>query len=200
MSALPQLAVLASGNGTNLQAILDQVESGTLKASVRVVISDKKDAFALQRAKNAGVEGFTLFPKSYASREAHDLALVQLLRERSIDWVILAGYMRILTSTFVRPYWGKIVNLHPALLPNYPGIDAIERAFKAGEKEVGVTVHFVDEGVDTGMVIAQEKIDVREGESLESLTQRVHEVEHRIFPQAIELVLEGKCRMKKREP
>ncbi|HLG20275.1 MAG TPA: phosphoribosylglycinamide formyltransferase [Bdellovibrionota bacterium] len=190
----PALAVFASGNGSNLQALIDGSKTAGWPAEIRVVVSDKKDAFALERAKNANIEAVWFSPKQYASREAYDLGLVELLRQRSIDWVILAGFMRILSPVFVRPYLGKMINVHPALLPKYPGTHSIERAFQAGEKEVGVTVHFVDEGVDTGPIIVQEAIPVQPGETLEQLTGRVHDVEHRIFPEAIRDVILGRVK------
>ncbi len=160
---LPKLAILASGEGTNLQAILDAIRDGHIPAEVRVVLSDRKSANALNRARNAGVEAVHLPARSFPNREAYDEACVQLLREREVDWVILAGFMRILSPVFVRGFAGKILNVHPALLPAYPGLDAIERAFKAGEARTGVTVHYVDEGVDTGPMILQESTPIRPG-------------------------------------
>ena len=194
MNARPKLAVLASGSGSNLQAILDEVQAGKIPAEVRVVLSDKKEAYALKRAEAAGVEAICLPPKAYPSREAHDQAIVDELRMRHVDWVILAGYIRILGADFVRAFAGKILNIHPALLPKYPGIHSIERAVQAGEKEVGVTVHFVDEGVDTGPIIVQEPLPVSNSETLERLTERVHGLEHRLYPEAIRRVLAGDVR------
>jgi phosphoribosylglycinamide formyltransferase 1 len=180
-----RVAVLASGNGSNLQALIDRMRDGTVPASISVVISDKVNAYALERARRAGVEALHLSPKAYPSREAYDEGLLAAIRSRSVDWVVLAGFMRILGPGFVRALSGRIVNIHPALLPSYPGTHAIERAFAAGEREVGVTVHLVDEGVDTGPILAQERLEVRPGETLEELTERVHQVEHEIYPRVV---------------
>ncbi|MFH1262362.1 MAG: phosphoribosylglycinamide formyltransferase [Pseudomonadota bacterium] len=190
------LAVFVSGSGTNLQAIIDAVQGGSLPAEVRVVISDKKEAYGLERARLAGIEALAISPKEFPSREKFDSTLLKAVQERKIDWVILAGFMRILTPAFLRPLVGRVINIHPALLPNYPGTHAIERAFAAGEREVGVTVHFVDEGVDTGPIIAQEKLAVRAGESLDELTERIHALEHRLYPGAIRELVKGKVSVK----
>jgi phosphoribosylglycinamide formyltransferase 1 len=185
----PNLALLASGFGSNLQVILDEVSKGNLDATVRVVLSDKQNSQSLVRAKKAGVEAVHASPKQFESREKYDAHLVALLKERDIDWVVLAGFMRILSPVFVRAFQQRIVNIHPALLPKYPGTQAIERAFEAREKEIGVTVHYVDEGVDTGPIILQEKILISEGETLDEVTRKVHELEHRIYPEALRRVI-----------
>lgn len=186
-----KVAVFASGNGSNLQAILDRVADGSIPAEIAVVVSDKGKAFALERARESKVEALHLSPKNYPSREAFDGYLLKAMQEREIDWVVLAGFMRILSPTFVHPFLGKVINIHPALLPKYPGTHSIQRAFEAGEREVGVTVHYVDEGVDTGPIIAQERIEVRKGESLEGLTERVHQLEHKIYPDVLQGLVVG---------
>jgi phosphoribosylglycinamide formyltransferase-1 len=188
----PKIAVFASGNGSNLQALLDRVRDGTLPAEISLVVSDRADAFALERGRTAGVETLLLRPKSYASRDAYDTALRKEIEARGIDWVVLAGFMRILDTAFVRSFLGRIVNVHPSLLPAYPGVRSIERAWKAGEREVGVTVHFVDEGVDTGPVIRQARIAVENGETLEGLTERVHRLEHRLYPEVVRDLVTGR--------
>jgi phosphoribosylglycinamide formyltransferase-1 len=189
MTELRRLAVLASGSGSNLQAILDAAAAREIPAEVRVVLSDREDAYALERARSAGVEALHLSPRAFATRETFDAAVLELLRARKIDWVILAGFMRILSPLFVRAYAGRILNIHPALLPKYPGTHAIERALAAGERETGVTVHFVDEGVDTGPLLMQERLEIRPGESLDELTERVHALEHLVYPEAIRRAL-----------
>jgi len=188
--SLPRIAIFASGEGTNLQAILDEVRESKLAVEVSVVISDKKKANALHRARTFGCEALFVSTKAYPHREAYDEALVHLLQDRKIDYVLLAGFMRILSPVFVQAFTGRILNIHPALLPKYRGLHAIERAHKNQDAQAGVTVHFVDEGVDTGSIILQEALPIGIGESLESLTQRVHEVEHRLYPEAIRKVLE----------
>lgn len=194
----PHVAVLASGNGSNLQAILDATQEGTLNATVRLVFSDKAAAFALERAKKFGVEALSLSPKSFPSREVFDQAVVGLLQERKIEWVVCAGYMRIISPVFVRAFKGRILNIHPALLPKYPGTHSIERAIEAGDLEIGVTVHFIDEGVDTGPIIEQSRIQISPGETLDAVTERVHELEHRLYPKALERVFSGKVRYEER--
>jgi phosphoribosylglycinamide formyltransferase-1 len=191
-NAAPRIAIFASGFGSNLQAVLDSTRKGALNASVALVVSDKKDAFALTRAKEAGIEAIHMSPKTFATREEYDAALADLVERKEIAWVVLAGFMRILSAAFVRPLLGRIINIHPALLPAYPGTHSIARAYEAREKRIGVSVHFVDEGIDTGPIIAQDAIDVSEGESLESVEKRVHELEHSMYPRALAEVFAGK--------
>ncbi len=195
MPPLPQLAVLASGFGSNLQVILDGVAQGEIPGEVKLVLSDQGKAHALERARKASVEAVVLSPQRFSSREEYDQNLVNVLRDHQIDWVVLAGFMRILSPVFLAEFSGKVVNIHPALLPKYPGTHAIERAFEAGDQEVGVTVHFVDEGVDTGPIIMQEGFEVEPNETLDQLTERVHTLEHRIYPKAINKVLKGEVSM-----
>lgn len=187
-----RVAVLASGEGSNLQAIIDTVHR-RYGVELVCVLSDKSDARALERARAAGIatQTFTIdeFAESDASgtspRLRRDLAMAEHLRGVGVDLVVLAGYMQILSPEFISAFFGRIINVHPSLLPKYPGLAAIEQALDAGESQTGVTVHYVDEGVDTGDVIAQEPIGIAPGESIESLTARVHEVEHRLLPEVI---------------
>jgi phosphoribosylglycinamide formyltransferase-1 len=175
------LGVLVSGNGTNLQAILDAVASGALAARVRCVVSNKSDAFALERARHAGVPALAISHKAFATREAFDAAVLAALREHGVDWVVLAGFMRVLTPEFLRAWAGRVVNVHPALLPSFPGVNAIARALAHGVKVTGCTVHFVDEGVDSGPIIAQRAVPVLEGDDEASLAARLHAAEHELF-------------------
>lgn len=191
-SAALRVAVLASGEGSNLQAIIDSVH-GRFGVEVVCVLSDKTEARALERARGAGIatQTFTLaeFTDSEnpeaSPRVLRDLAMADHLQAVGVDLVVLAGYMQILSAEFISRFFGRIINVHPSLLPKYPGLAAIEQALEAGEAQTGVTVHYVDEGVDTGPVIAQEPIGIGPGESLESLTARVHETEHRLLPEVI---------------
>ena len=192
-------AVLASGFGSNLQALIDAQAAGESLARIACVVSDRADSGALVRAARHGIEGILLSPRDFPDREALDTALCDRLDARGIDWVVLAGYMRILSKAFVRRYRGRILNIHPSLLPAYPGIRSIERAHADRAARTGVTVHFVDEGVDTGPIILQEAFAVDPQESLEALTQRVHALEHRLYPKALNLVLEGKVVYRERE-
>lgn len=179
-----RVAVLASGNGSNLQALLDVVH-GKHGIEVVVVISDKPDAFALERAAAADVPTAVFPIGDYADRAARDEAMVSRLKEAEVDLVVLAGYMALLTPEFTGAYFGRIINVHPSLLPKYPGLRAIEQALEAGDDQTGVTVHYVDEGVDTGAVIAQEMLGIAPGESVEALTERIHELEHRLLPEVV---------------
>lgn len=181
---MTRVAVLASGEGSNLQALIDVVHGKHDVDLVRVV-SDKPAAAALDRATKAGVPTAVFPIAEFADRGERDLAIVEQLRADEVDLVVLAGYMAILSPEFIGSFFGHIINVHPSLLPKYPGLAAIEQALDAGESQTGVTVHYVDEGVDTGPVIAQETLDIRAGEDLEALTERIHEIEHRLLPEVV---------------
>lgn len=176
--------MLASGNGSNLQALLDVVH-GDHGVEVVVVISDKRDAFALERAAAADVPTAVFPIGDFADRGARDAAMAARLKESEVDLVVLAGYMALLTPEFTGAYFGRIINVHPSLLPKYPGLRAVEQALEAGDNQTGVTVHYVDEGVDTGPVIAQEMLGIAPEETVESLTERIHELEHRLLPEVV---------------
>jgi phosphoribosylglycinamide formyltransferase-1 len=175
------LGVLVSGTGSNLQAILDAIAAGTLNARVKLVISSRAGVQALERAQSAGVRALTIPHKDFPSREAFDRALVSALREAEVDWVVLAGFMRVLTAEFLHAYPGRIINIHPALLPAFPGLDAARQALDYGVKITGCTVHFVDQGVDSGKIIAQRAIVVEPGDDLATLAARIHGAEHELF-------------------
>lgn len=179
-----RVAVLASGNGSNLQALIDRLHGGGDVEIVRVA-GDKPGAKAFERAAAAGIPTAVFPLDDYADRAARDAAMARQLRADGVDLVVLAGYMAILSPRFVAEFDGFIVNVHPSLLPKYPGLNAIERAVEAGEQETGVTVHHVDDGVDTGSIIAQEPLAIMPGETLEELTDRVHAVEHRLLPAVV---------------
>lgn len=193
------IAVLASGYGSNLQAIIDAIKENRIQACLRVVFSDKKTAFALKRAQDAHVcvvESFS--PKEFSSREVFDLKVVELLKREHIDVVILAGYMRILTPVFVKAFENRILNIHPSLLPNFKGAHAIKDAFNAGVKETGVSVHVVDEELDHGFVLAQEVVDIKQEDTLETLEARIHQVEHQLYPKVIDAFLRGQFNQMKK--
>ena len=172
-----------------MQAIIDVCKSGILKSKPAVVISNNNDSGAISRAKKEGIPYFHLSDRTHPVEEDLDQAILDSMISHDTDIVILAGYMKKLGLKTLNHFKGAILNIHPALLPKYPGVEAIQRAFEAGDKKVGVTVHFVDEGVDTGPIILQEPIDVRPDDTLETLTERVHKVEHRLFPEAIRKVI-----------
>lgn len=182
------LAVLVSGNGSNLQAILDAIDQGKLEARVRLVVSNVPGAHALQRAQRAGVPTCVIEEKNRALFEQQ---LIAVLEKAGVDWIVLAGFMRVLSPDFVQRYRNRVLNIHPSLLPVFPGMDAILQAWKAGVKETGCTVHWIDEGVDTGPIIGQRKVEVRPTDTLETLTERVHQAEHELYPMVLQQLVQS---------
>ncbi|KMJ56453.1 phosphoribosylglycinamide formyltransferase [Bacillus sp. LL01] len=180
-----KIAIFASGNGTNAQAIIDQAQSGDIKVEVALVISDKPNSKALIRASSSGIATFGFKPSNYMNKDEFESDIVAELQSRQIDLVVLAGYMRLIGPTLLSAYEGKIVNIHPSLLPEFPGLDAIGQALRAGISETGVTIHEVDAGMDTGPIIAQETITIEQDDTIETLTKKIQAVEHRLYPQTI---------------
>ena len=190
------LAVLISGNGSNLQAIIDRIAAGTLDAEIRIVISNTADAYGLQRAARAGIPYTVIDHAAFANREAFDAALIDTLeRSDGIDLVVLAGFMRILTAAFIDRYAHRIINIHPSLLPKYPGLDTHQRVLDAGDQEHGASVHFVTTDLDAGPVIIQARVPVMPDDTPERLQKRVHSVEYQILPQAIQWIAEGRLQI-----
>lgn len=189
-----KLGILCSGRGSNLAAIIEAIEHGEIPAEIAVVIADKSDAYALQRAREKGIPAVTVIYRDYAERADFERAILEQLRAHDVTLVVLAGFMRILSPLFVHAYTGRILNIHPALLPSFPGAHPHRDALAYGVKISGCTVHFVDEGVDSGPIILQASVPVLEGDSEETLAARVLEQEHRIFPEAIKLYVEGRLR------
>ncbi len=187
-----RIGVLASGRGSNLQAIIDAIEAGKLDCRLAVVVSDRADARALERARKHGAEAVFLAPKAHGSREAFDQAVLAVLADHRVELVCLAGYMRVLSPTFVSALPGQIMNIHPALLPSFPGLHAQRQALRHGVKISGATVHFVDEGVDTGPIICQAAVPVKEDDTEETLAARILVEEHQLYPRAIRLFAEGR--------
>jgi len=192
--AAPRVAVLISGEGSNLQALLDAASAGTLGAEIAVVVSNRAAARGLVRARDAGVAARHLGGKDI-SREAYDDALASLLAEYSPDLLVLAGFMRIFSASFIARFAGRILNIHPSLLPAYPGLDTHRRALDAGEHWHGATVHFVTVELDAGPAALQYRLRVRAGDTVESLTARVHVGEHLILPRAVEWFVGGRLRL-----
>ena len=191
-----RIAVLASGSGTNLQAIIDKLHrrpaaEGPL-VEVALVVSDVPGARALERARTAGIPTMVCPADRHGSRSEHDLAIAAALLEAEVDLVVLAGYMRLVSPEFVAVFPGRIINLHPALLPCFPGTTSISDAVRYGAKVTGVTVHYVDEGLDTGPIITQEPVRVEEGDTPEILASRIHAVEHELLPATIRLIAAGR--------
>lgn len=191
MDKLLNIGVLVSGNGTNLQSILDACTGGKLKARVVCVISNKTDAYGLERARKAGIPALHLDHRAHAGREAYDEALVATLREFGVELVVMAGFMRIITPVLLEAFPMAVMNIHPALLPAFPGLHAQRQALEYGVKVAGCTVHFVDPGTDTGPIIIQAAVPLVEGDTEETLSARIQKEEHRIYPEAIRLFAEG---------
>lgn len=189
------LGVLASGSGTNLQAILDAIAAGTLQARVAVVIANVASAQALDRARAAGVETLVISHKAFADREAFDAALVAALRERGVKLVVLAGFMRLVTHVLLDAFPMRIVNVHPALLPAFPGVHAQQQALDYGVRIAGCTVHFVDRGTDTGPIIAQAAVPVLEDDDEPALRARILAEEHALLPRVLQWIAEGRVRV-----
>jgi len=190
MAAL-RIAIFASGQGTNFQTIADAVREGKLDVTIELLVCDKPSAPVIQRASQAGVDAFVFKPKDYPSREAYESEILKELQARQVDLVVLAGYMRILTPTLVEPYMGRMINIHPSLLPSFPGINAIGQALEHGVKVTGVTVHFVDGGLDSGPIIAQTAVPVTEEDDEAALTVRIQQAEKELYPEAIRLIAQG---------
>jgi len=198
MSGLLKLGVLISGNGSNLQSIIDHIEKGSLKAIIKIVISNNPDAYGITRAKKHGIPVVILQNGDFQNKAAFDLELIRILKNNCVDLVILAGFMRIITPALLNAFPHKIMNIHPALLPSFPGIHGQKQALDYGVKLSGCTVHFVDEGVDTGPIIIQSAVQVFDDDTEETLAARILKEEHRIYPQAIQLFAEGKIEIKGR--
>jgi phosphoribosylglycinamide formyltransferase-1 len=199
MSARPaaRVGVLISGRGSNLQALIDAAHAGRLGGTLALVISNVAGAPGLERARAAGIPALVC-AHGGRSREAHDQELVHHLRTAGVDLVCLAGYMRLLSPAFVRAFRGRILNVHPSLLPSFPGLDAQRQALEAGVKVSGATVHLVEEALDAGPIVLQEAVPVRDDDTVETLAARILEAEHRIYPEAVRLVLGGRLRVEGR--
>jgi phosphoribosylglycinamide formyltransferase-1 len=189
-----KVGVLASGAGTNLQAILDRLQGGG-EAEVVAVASDKPDAFALERARAAGIETEAFPGFQHADREARDLAIADWLEGLGVELVVLAGYMQLLSPAFLRRFANRVINVHPALLPSFPGLDAIGQALDHGVRITGVTVHFVDDGVDTGPIIVQRPVPVPPDRDREALEAAIHATEHALLPEVIRMIAAGRVRI-----
>ena len=184
-----RVAILASGNGSNFEALAHQFQAGLLPGELAFVFSDHHDAYVLERARRLNVCAFSFEVKEFANKAAYEKALLQLLQEQEIDLIVLAGYMRIIGQTLLSHYSNRILNIHPSLLPSFPGLHGIKDAYEYGVKVTGVTVHLVDDGVDTGPIIAQEPVMILPEDSLESLEEKIHQTEHRLYPKVLRDVL-----------
>jgi phosphoribosylglycinamide formyltransferase-1 len=189
------IAVFVSGNGTNLQAIIDAAGKGYIKARIALVVSDNKGAYALKRARKAGLETLVLEPEDFSSKEDFDKEITRNLREHKVGLIALAGYMRLLTPYFIREYRNRILNVHPALLPAFKGRNGVKDALDYGVKVTGPTVHFVTEKIDAGPIVAQTIVPVKDGDTEKSLRERIHKEEYKIYVKAIKDFTEGKLKV-----
>jgi phosphoribosylglycinamide formyltransferase-1 len=187
-----KIGVLVSGSGSNLQSIIDRIEAGNLDAEISVTISSKPDAYALVRCKKHGIPAVVIRHQDFRTREAFDRQMIDVLRSHAVDLVVMAGFMRVLTPAFLNAFTMKIMNIHPALLPAFPGVHVQQQAIDHGVRFSGCTVHFADEGVDTGPVIIQAVVPVLAEDTADTLAARILKEEHRIYPQAIQLYAEGR--------
>jgi len=176
---LKNIAIFASGNGSNFEVITKAVQQGEISANIVLLVCDKPKAAVITRAKNLSIPVYVCDPKDYPNRAAHENQILTVIK--NVDFIVLAGYMRIIGEVLLSAYEGRIINIHPSLLPDFPGLNAIEAAFNAGVRQTGVTIHYVDAGVDTGPIIIQEEVTILPEDSLETLEARVHEVEHRLY-------------------
>lgn len=195
MARRVSIGVLISGNGSNLQSIIDAIEAGALDAKIEVVLSNRSEAYGLARARKHNLRSETLDHKAFASREAYDQAVVDILQQSGVELVVLAGFMRLLSPVFVKAYSNRIMNIHPALLPAFPGLRVQKRALEHGVRFSGCTVHFVNEECDEGPIIIQAVVPVFPDDTEASLTARILEQEHRIYPRAIQLYAEGRIKV-----
>ncbi|TWD95652.1 formyltetrahydrofolate-dependent phosphoribosylglycinamide formyltransferase [Neobacillus bataviensis] len=186
---MKKIAVFASGNGSNFQAVVDVVKSGELETEISLLVCDKPGAYAVDRANAAKIPSFIFQAKDYTSKEAYEQAILTELKRYDVDFIVLAGYMRLIGSTLLGAYQGRIVNIHPSLLPAFPGKDAIGQALAAKAMWSGVTIHYVDEGMDTGPIIIQERVRLEENETRDSLQKKIQQIEHKLYPEILQMLL-----------
>lgn len=193
-----RVAVFASGTGSNFQAIIDAIQEDCLDVRIELLVCDRPQAKVVERAEQAGVPAYIFRPKDYDSREQYESEILSLLHNKEIDLIVLAGYMRLITGIMVEPFYGRMINIHPSLLPAFPGVNAIKQALEHGVKITGVTVHYVDGGMDSGPIIAQSPVVIREDDTEETLAAKIHAAEHKLYPKVISWIREGKVRLEGR--
>ena len=186
---MKNIAIFATGSGSNFQAIVDAVQAKQLSANLSLLVCDQPGAYVIERAREAEISTFVFNAKDYPNKEAYEEEIVMLLKNKQVDLIVLAGYMRLVGSTLLSEYEGRIINIHPSLLPDFPGKDAIGQALAANAKWSGVTIHFVDEGMDTGPVIVRERVRIEENETRESLQWKIQEIEHKLYPSILQMLL-----------
>jgi phosphoribosylglycinamide formyltransferase 1 len=186
---MKNIAVFASGNGSNFQAIVDVIQAGDIDAKISLLVCDKSEAYAIERAKLAGIPSYVFNVKEYNSKEEYEKDIIIELKSLDVEFIVLAGYMRLIGPTLLNEYEGRIVNIHPSLLPDFPGKDAIGQAIDAQVRVSGVTIHFVDKGMDTGPIIVQERVRLDQNETRESLQMKIHAIEHKLYPSILQMLL-----------
>ncbi|SBO16884.1 phosphoribosylglycinamide formyltransferase [Carnobacterium divergens] len=186
-----KIAVFASGNGSNFEAIVKSMNQGEIEGSIVLVFSDRTDAYVLERAKSLQIPVRSFSPKQFTNKVEYEKEILKELKAKEVELLVLAGYMRLIGPTLLNAYPNRILNIHPALLPEYPGLHGIRDAFEAGVKQTGVTVHYVDNGVDTGPILAQKRVNIEENETLVSLELKIHQAEHQLYPEVIQDVIQA---------
>lgn len=189
MNSQKNIAVFASGFGSNFEAILEAVDAGKLHANISLLVVDKPDCYAVERAKKHNIPVFAFRAKDFENKEAYETKIVEQLEAYHIDWIALAGYMRLVGNVLLSHYEGRIINIHPALLPAFPGTHSIEKAYEYGVKVFGITIHYVDAGMDTGKIIAQDCFHKLPNESVDEVETRIHQLEHKLYPQILEQLI-----------
>lgn len=185
MANKPKIAVFASGNGSNFQAIADSIRQGELQAELALAVTDRPTAFVVERAEKAGIASFAFIPSEYDSKQLYEEMLKEKLQSMGIEWIVLAGYMRLIGPVLLTAYENRIINIHPSVLPAFPGKDAIGQTIASGAKTAGVTVHYVDAGMDTGKIIAQQSFAIG-GRGREAVEQKIHAIEHQLYPATLQ--------------
>lgn len=181
-----KIAVFASGSGSNFQAIVDSIQKGELEAELSLLVCDKPEAKVVERAQEANINTLVLSPKGYKDKAAYEAAILQQLREHNVEFLVLAGYMRLIGDVLLEAFSNRIVNLHPSILPSFPGKDAVGQALEAGVRLTGITIHYVDEGMDTGPIIAQFSVPIHENDEREQVEERIHALEHEFYPKTLQ--------------
>lgn len=189
---MKKIAIFASGSGSNFKAIVDSINQGKIQAEISLLVCDKSNAKVVTRAKQENIPTFVFAAKDFKSKADYEKLILEKLVEQQVEFIVLAGYMRLIGGTLLHAFEGKIINIHPSLLPHFPGLDAVGQALAARVKETGVTVHFVDEGMDTGPIIAQRRIGILPNDTKESLEIRIHTIEHALYPETLATLLNPK--------
>ncbi|TFJ44391.1 phosphoribosylglycinamide formyltransferase [Carnobacterium divergens] len=186
-----KIAVFASGNGSNFEAIAKSMNQGEIEGAIVLVFSDRTEAYVLERAKSLQIPVRSFSPKQFANKVEYEREILKELEAKEVELLVLAGYMRLIGPTLLNAYPNRILNIHPALLPEFPGLHGIRDAFEAGVKQTGVTVHYVDNGVDTGPILAQKRVNIEENETLASLELKIHQAEHQLYPEVVQEVIQA---------